>query len=166
MLSIESEICYRTIKYTVCRRVCVHLSATKLYRLGQWRCSSYINKLPHLRNLTTFLLKVVMVCWFLMMGRKGSEPMTQPPMASNTLRAGFFCFSATVLAYRPEPHGVRHSSVSVLGCQSPQSFIASHTLGMWHNTTGASGCQSCHHSSFIANHNVTIDNYSVPVDPQ
>ena len=37
MHSIESEICYRTIKYTVCRRVSVDLSARKVYRPGQWR---------------------------------------------------------------------------------------------------------------------------------
>ena len=30
-------ICYRTIKYTVWRRVCVHFSARKIYSLWQWR---------------------------------------------------------------------------------------------------------------------------------
>ena len=31
MRSTESEICYRTVTCTVCRRVCVHFSAGKFY---------------------------------------------------------------------------------------------------------------------------------------
>ena len=32
---VKVHLCYRAIKYTVCRHVCAHFSARKLYRLGQ-----------------------------------------------------------------------------------------------------------------------------------
>ena len=35
--SIESRFVLGTVKYTVCKRVCVYFSARKFYRLGQWR---------------------------------------------------------------------------------------------------------------------------------
>ena len=38
----SKQICYKTIKYTVCRRVCVHFSARKFYKLGQCMDYSYI----------------------------------------------------------------------------------------------------------------------------
>ena len=37
MHSIDSRFCHRTIKYTVFRRLWVHLLARKFDRLGQWR---------------------------------------------------------------------------------------------------------------------------------